>query len=79
MSDDGKKPENPVAAVLRRAAAEHREDCGVGQIFRQFADALEGRDAENATSAGGPAQVATAQYRNNYDTIFGKKQVVGQA
>jgi len=79
MNDDEKKPENPVAAVLRRAASEHREDCGVGQIFRQFADALEGRDAESAASAGGPAQVATAAYRNNFETIFGQKQVVGQA
>jgi hypothetical protein len=77
MSD--KKDEHPVAAVLRAAAAEHHEECEVGQIFREFADAIDGREADNAASGAGPAQVATAAYREHYDTIFGKKQVVGQA
>ncbi len=37
-------------------------------------------DVEPALSGGdGPPQVATEQYRTNYDRIFGGKQVVGEA
>ena len=30
-------------------------------------------------SSSGPAQVATEEYRNNWDAIFGAKKTVGQA
>lgn len=75
MSDDNKKGEHPVAAVLRREAARHQDACPAKALFTEFADAIEERE----TASSGPAQVATEQYRNNYETIFGKKQVVGQA
>jgi len=80
MSDD-KKKEHPVAAVLRREAAMHEDECPAKALFTEFADAIDGREAANAeaTAGAGPAQVATERYRNNYETIFGKKQVVGQA
>ena len=83
MSDEEgkKKSEHPVAAVLRRVAADHHEDCPTNKLFTEFADAIDGREEANAEAAAGarPAQVATERYRSNYDTIFGKKQVVGQA
>lgn len=78
MSDD-KKKEHPVAAVLRREAAMHEDECPAKALFTEFADAIDGRESENAATSGGPAQVATETYRNNFDTIFGKRQVVGQA
>jgi hypothetical protein len=78
MSDD-KKKEHPVAAVLRREAAVHQDECPAKALFTEFADAIDGHEAENAATSDGPAQVATPQYRSNWDTIFGKKQVVGQA
>lgn len=84
MSDDNKK-EHPVAAVLRREAAMHEDECPAKALFTEFADAIDGRETANAATSNGPAQVATPQYRTNYDAIFryrgvfGKKQVVGQA
>ena len=46
-------------------------------VFSAFVDAM----ASEATSSKGPAQVATAVYRENYDAIFsaGRRQPVGQA
>jgi hypothetical protein len=76
---DDKKPEHPVAAVLRRQAAMHDKECPANALFKEFADAIDVREEENKATGAGPAQVATERYRKNFDTIFGKKQVVGQA
>ncbi len=78
MSDD-KKKEHPVAAVLRREAAMHEDECPAKALFTEFADAIDGRETANAATNNGPAQVATPQYQKNYETIFGQRQVVGQA
>jgi hypothetical protein len=48
----------------------HRE----GMVF----DVSPPATTTSATSRG-PAQVSTESYRRNYDTLFGVKQVVGQA
>lgn len=80
-----KKKKKSDAARLREEANKHDEDCVIGYALGVVADTLDGADTgENfedgcANSSSGPAQVATKQYRNNWDTIFGNRQVVGQA
>lgn len=68
MKDDEK---DDVSTILHVLADQHDDECPLGQAFRGMARAAE--------SSGGPAQVATEQYRRNYEGIFGNKPVVGQA
>ena len=75
MSDE-KKQENPVVSFLEGVAAQHQEACPVNQVCKAL---IAGIDDGSVSTSSGPAQVATEAYRNNYATIFGKKQVVGQA
>ena len=65
MKDGDKK-----AGALRALAALHHEECPVAKVLRAKADAM---------TTKGPAQVATPDYRANYESIFGAKQEVGQA
>jgi len=59
-------------------AKEHGEDCPIGEAARTIRDGC--RDAHEVLAAGhGPAQVATDNYRRNWDGIFGAKQAWGQA
>jgi hypothetical protein len=79
MGDDEKRKQLEAAAQLADAVgAEHHGHSGcattavMGQISRSIRQSL-------STSAG-PAQVATAAYRQNWDVLFGgKQQPVGQA
>lgn len=58
-------------------AKQHDECCDIGAIARVIRK--EAREARESMAAGnGPAQVATDEYRRNYDTIFGKRPF-GQA
>ncbi len=63
------RKEDPGA--LRALAAMHDEECPTGQRLRAR--------AEQAEKKSGPAQVATKQYRQGWESIFGAKQTVGQA
>lgn len=59
-------------------AERHDEDCPIGEAARTIRDGC--RDAHQALSVSkGPAQVATDNYRRNWDGIFGAKQSWGQA
>lgn len=70
MSDDAKK----TAGALRALASMHHERCPANRGLNELAN-----DVETQATMQGPAQVATAQYRVNYESIFGAKQEVGQA
>jgi len=75
VDDDEKKVLEAVARVADHLETEHRPH---GCVVAAFAHAL-GRAARATATQSGPAQVATAEYRNNWDGIFGKKQPRGQA
>lgn len=67
-------------AVYADAVAEDHKShsCPIGRIARTVRDGC--INARERLSGGdGPAQVATPQYRANWDTIFGAKQERGQA
>jgi len=84
MSDDDSAKRlirvlDDIADTAEQTATEHVEECpahdfskDVSRIARRTAGALR-------STSGGPAQVATSQYRANWDTIFGRPTVVGQA
>jgi len=57
---------------------EGHDDCQTTPVMRAVSGALRYRAAAEAAHKG-PAQVATPAYRANWDTLFGKKQPVGQA
>ena len=60
------------AVIADSVAREHRHHCPVGHIARAVRDVC--IDARERLAAGsGPAQVATDQYRANWDNIFGNK------
>ena len=55
-------------------------DCDIGRFAREVRTAARDVQTEIASkSSPGPAQVATAQYRVNYESIFGVKNEVGLA
>lgn len=74
--DDEKKMLEATARMADRIAAEHAPTCGTAKLMRVVGDA-----ARNTLAAvhKGPAQVATPAYREHWETLFGKKQTVGQA
>jgi hypothetical protein len=76
MNDDQRRALEAAAQAADRIADEHHPECGTAQILRAIGSAA--RSAAAAASRG-PAQVATPDYRKNWDTLFGKKQAVGQA
>jgi hypothetical protein len=64
--------------IANAIAREHRHNCPVGRIARTVRDGcINAR--EQLAGGSGPAQVATSQYRANWDNIFGNKQTVGSA
>jgi hypothetical protein len=64
-----------VAATI---AEQHDDDCPLGEAARVIRDGC--RDAHETLAASkGPAQVATDDYRRNWDGIFGAKSSWGQA
>lgn len=73
--DDKRKLLEEAASAADKIADEHRPTCGTAQLMRAISNAA--RQAAGASK--GPAQVATPAYRTNWDTLFGKKQPVGQA
>ena len=75
MNDDQRKQLEAAASAADRIAAEHRPTCGTAKLMRAASDALRNALATNK----GPAQVATPAYRENWDTLFGKRHPVGQA
>ena len=81
MKDDKKDDKSRITAeTLHMMAKQHQEDCPLGQLLGSLATAIdEGDEGAECSNGGGPAQVATARYRRNYDNIFGNKQVVGEA
>ena len=81
-----KKKKQTDAQKLREVAGKHQPECGLGQVLSIMADVVEAAAGDDLLEAScehsnvsGPAQVATPQYRANYESIFGNKQVVGQA
>jgi hypothetical protein len=75
VTDDERRALEAAADLADREADTHRPTCGAGKFLRAAGEAI------RASLAGGsgPAQVATPAYRENWDTLFGKKQTVGQA
>lgn len=65
------------AKAADEIADEHEThvDCGTTPLMRDLSATIKGAVARGR----GPAQVATTAYRNNWDTLFGKKQTVGRA
>lgn len=64
------------AADLADAIAEGHagHGCGMTGFMREVSGVLRA-----ASTASGPAQVATPTYRSNYETIFGKRVEAGLA
>jgi hypothetical protein len=80
MDDDKEFKEalEQTAVMAHSITEDHNHGCPVGQVARIVRDAC--IDARESLAAGsGPAQVATDDYRRNWDTIFGAKQSWGQA
>lgn len=75
MNDDQRKMLEVVAQAAENTARDHRPTCGTAKLMTHISEAA--RRALGASK--GPAQVATDQYRENWETLFGKKQTVGQA
>lgn len=73
---DEKRLLEAAARAADKIADEHRPACGTAQLMRAVSSAA--RNAAAGASKG-PSQVATPAYRENWDTLFGKKQPVGQA
>ena len=64
--------------VASDIAEEHSEDCLIGEAARVIRDSC--HDAHEVLMAGkGPAQVATDNYRRNWEGCFGGKTQWGQA
>jgi hypothetical protein len=66
MSDEAKRR----AGALRAVATMHDDECPVSKALKAEADALDKK---------GPAKVNSLAYRENFESIFGAKQEVGQA
>ncbi len=76
MNDDERKRLLERAAHLAgRVATGHPDPCPVGKLARDVVRAVR----RELAGGDGPAQVASDAYRDGWDTLFGKKQVVGQA
>ena len=76
MGDDRKKTLEALAQRIDRSADAHDRRCGVAVLLRSVSGSIR---RAIASGGDGPAQVATPEYRANWDTLFGKKQTVGQA
>jgi hypothetical protein len=75
VTDDQRKQLEAAARAADQIAAEHRPTCGTAVLMRAVSEG-----ARNTLAAHkGPAQVATLAYRKNWETLFGKRQTVGQA
>jgi len=81
MHDSKWKVLEGFANAADEIADEHEThvDCGTTPLMRDLSDTIRRGVAAGMAASRGPAQVATAAYRNNWDTLFGKKQTVGQA
>jgi len=75
VTDDERRALEAAADLADRAAETHRPTCGAGKILRATGEAIRA----SLAVGWGPAQVATPAYRENWDTLFGKRQTVGQA
>jgi hypothetical protein len=69
MDDDTKKD---LDKLLSHVSRQHPGACLTGEFARAV-------QARLASGSSGPARVATAQYRSNWDGIFGAKPTVGVA
>ncbi len=58
-------------------ADQHKHGCPLGQVARSMSNAC--REARESLTSKGPAQVATENYRRNWEGIFGGKTQWGQA
>lgn len=58
-------------------ADQHRHGCPVGEIATAISATC--RETRNHLAGKGPAQVATDDYRRNWEGIFGSKSSWGQA
>lgn len=65
-------------AVTSMVSSAHPHPCATGEVARSMNQSV--RRQLSALAAGdGPAQVASHAYRQGWETIFGKKQTVGEA
>jgi|GEM_PF-2202509 len=76
MDDDRRKALEAAARAADAVADEHLPTCDAAVLMRAIGSSAR---AALAATGRGPAQVATPAYRDNWDTLFGKGQVVGQA
>ena len=74
MTDDKPDPDT-IEEVGEALIAQHGERCGLHHVGH----AMVGAANKIRATSGGPAQVATDAYRQNWDTIFGGRVAVGQA
>lgn len=84
MSADNKTDNNEATAaaevlqavedVLDVVAEEHKDhDCGTSDLALRLSAGVKMKRESLAAGGGGPAQVATEQYRRNFDAIFMSK------
>lgn len=63
-----------VEGILDAVAEEHKDhDCGTSDIALGLSAGVRLKREKLAGGSGGPAQVATKQYRRNFDAIFMSK------
>lgn len=58
-------------------ADRHKHGCPLGEVARSMSNAC--REARESLTNKGPAQVATDNYRRNWEGIFGAKRTWAQA
>jgi len=76
MSDDRKKALEAFADAADRMADWHEpHGCATPGVLRS----VSGIVRNSLATSRGPAQVATPAYRDHWETLFGKRQPVGQA
>jgi hypothetical protein len=68
-----KEAEEATGSVADR----HNHGCPLGEMARDMSNTF--REARVSLAGKGPAQVATDNYRKNWDGIFGAKPQWGQA
>lgn len=75
--DDLLKALKHTEELAGEVAEQHDHDCPIGEVASAVRDGC--REAHELLAGSGPAQVATDNYRRNWDTIFGGRQQWGQA
>lgn len=73
-SDDAIETLTAVEGILDAVTEDHKDhDCGTSEIALGLSAGVKLKREKLAGGSGGPVQVATKQYRANFDAIFMSK------